>query len=37
VLASVYRVFQTEVGKEDFGPVQKNWFINHYNWTYYSV
>ena len=23
VLASVYRVFQTEVGKEDFGPVQK--------------
>jgi len=24
VLASVYRVFQTETGKEDFGPVQKN-------------
>jgi len=23
VLASVYRVFQTETGKEDFGPVQK--------------
>ena len=23
VMASVYRVFQTEVGKEDFGPVQK--------------
>ena len=23
MLASVYRVFQTEVGKEDFGPVQK--------------
>ena len=23
VLASVYRVFQSEIGKEDFGPVQK--------------
>ena len=23
VMASVYRVFQTEVGKEDFGPLQK--------------
>ena len=23
IMASVYRVFQTEVGKEDFGPVQK--------------
>ena len=23
VVASIYRVFQTEVGKEDFGPVQK--------------
>ena len=30
-MASVYKVFGTETGKEDFGPVQKTGFSQYYN------